>query len=31
MVDLSHKRWDTPETPEDLPEDSDQHPSPGDI
>ena len=24
-------RWDTPETPEDLPEDSDQHPSPGDI
>jgi len=31
MVDLPHKRWDTPETPEDLPEDSDQHPSPGDI
>merc|ERR1712211_223375 len=31
MVNLPHKRWDTPETPEDLPVDSDQHPSPGDI
>jgi len=33
MVDSPHKRWDTPETPEDYQseEDSSHHPSPGDI
>lgn len=33
MVELPHKRWDTPETPEDLAltEESNHHPSPGDI
>lgn len=33
MTDMAHKRWDTPETPEDLQseEDSSFHPSPGDI